>query len=59
MTINGKGAVSLADDGTVVVSHIGKVYSHDDKPEILAAIGEKLDEALETMERREARKAER
>jgi transcriptional regulator with XRE-family HTH domain len=52
MMVNGQGAVTLADDGTVMASHFGKLFSREDKETILAAIGEKLDEALETVERR-------
>jgi transcriptional regulator with XRE-family HTH domain len=55
MMVNGTGAVTLADDGTVIASHMGKLFSRDDKETILAAIDEKLDEALETIERRAAR----
>jgi transcriptional regulator with XRE-family HTH domain len=56
MMLNGKGMVTLADDGTVLASHTGKLFSREDKATILAAIGEKLDEAWETIERRAAKK---
>jgi pyrroloquinoline quinone (PQQ) biosynthesis protein C len=56
MMLNGKGAVTLADDGTVLASHLGKMFNREDKDTILAAIGEKLDEAWETIERRTAKK---
>jgi transcriptional regulator with XRE-family HTH domain len=56
MMLNGKGAVTLADDGTVLASHLGKLFSREDKETILAAISEKLDEAWETIERRAAKK---
>jgi transcriptional regulator with XRE-family HTH domain len=56
MMINGCGAVSLADDGTVIASHMGKLTSREDKAQILAAIDEKLEEALETINRRAAKK---
>jgi hypothetical protein len=52
MMINGHGAVTLADDGTVLASHMGKLFSREDKAVILAAIDAKLDEALETVNRR-------
>jgi transcriptional regulator with XRE-family HTH domain len=58
MDINAHGAVSLADDGKVVVSHCGKLLSEEDKTEALSALSEKIDEALEIVKRREARKAE-
>jgi transcriptional regulator with XRE-family HTH domain len=55
MPINGCGAVTLADDGTVVASHKGKLFGREDKAEILSALDEKLDEALATIERRAER----
>jgi hypothetical protein len=39
------GGVTLADDGTVVASHVGKLSSEEDKAAILAALGARLDEA--------------
>jgi transcriptional regulator with XRE-family HTH domain len=59
MMINGNGAVSLADDGTVVASHLGKLFNREDKAAILAALDEKLEEALEIVNRRAERKTER
>jgi transcriptional regulator with XRE-family HTH domain len=56
MMVNGKGAVTLADDGTVIASHFGKLFSREDKATILAALEEKLDEALETIKRRKEKK---
>jgi transcriptional regulator with XRE-family HTH domain len=59
MTINGCGAVTLADDGTIVASHKGKISSLADKEEVLSGLSEKLDEALETVKRRAERAKEK
>jgi transcriptional regulator with XRE-family HTH domain len=52
MTINGGGSVTLADDGTIIASHKGKLFSNADKDEALSCLSVKLDEALETVKRR-------